>query len=367
MGIQFRARPAVLGAVAMCGVLAFWAISTYSTEEPSPSPLFSRSLVQSTERMSGTVEFSAAEKQKTNLLLPEVALQGSVCVYELICASGNPDTLADSGLFVGTLRRGANCHNQYQDCVPHLETGAGSICLIWQFVRCDTASLRPIPFGSAYAAFLCSCESLPTLDAVATCQASTCRSQTCRSAPSCPGIWIPTMGCPVQTCSTWGPTCSGSTCVPEPTCFSQYPTCRGYSTCQAPTCGPLATCPPASTCTETCNGQATCGSSFTCTSHATCPGAITCGGPPDCEACSCPHQGDLNGDGVRDVRDLTMLVSHLFLGKRAPVQDSTCYHTDRGDLNCDGRHNIADVRILIDEVWHSVPSICDPCTHSAWR
>lgn len=483
MGVRHRQRRFVAARVLFCLVVLI-PLSAYPATDPAPSPLFDQSLQKSIERMEPQLAADLPPIASPDLRLQVLSDSTVRCIYELVCASGNPDTLAELGLVVGIRRRGGQCADEYRDCIRHWESGVGSVCLIWQWIGCDTVSLPAIPL---FGWLRCVCDLYSTMAGTATCyNYPTCRTPTCEGMLSCPGQWTPTMACggptclgafscnpgsptchdvscadgPPQTCHmvTCNQTCSGATCTGQSTCVGTT-TCGAVATCSLnSTCPPEATCAGVSTCEQTCTGQATCSSATcgsqytcqhfptcgggyscdetptcgyrptcpggltTCSTSETCPGApatmgcssatcapnhtcyggtcppeltcipvatcpasaqtcsgitcgseVTCSGQPTCDVqpgcslCSCPQQGDFNDNGVRDIIDLWHMVNYVFLTNRPAPQDSTCYHTDRADLNCDGHHSIIDVVFWIDETWHGIDCICDPCTQLPFR
>ncbi|MBI5867158.1 MAG: hypothetical protein HZB43_02515 [candidate division Zixibacteria bacterium] len=83
-------------------------------------------------------------------------------------------------------------------------------------------------------------------------------------------------------------------------------------------------------------------------------------------ACNCAHHGDLNGDDVLDVLDLSFLIDYVFGGYPIPPTDQGCPHIDRGDVNCHGGDDVFDVIYLNDYLFSSGPAPCDPCTCSPY-
>lgn len=382
-----RVWPWILAAM----LLSCWQVSTVrAAADPSPSPLFDQSLDESLRRMD-------RERPVGPVVADEPAgIEGSydtttACIYELVCMSGNEDTLAMWELSVGARRTARLCSDDY-DCVLYAEIGSGSICLVWQHVGCESTDLPPMPIPFVYR--FCDCDSYSTLPGTSTCEgAPTCRSHSCEGSTSCSGGGTMTMCSGGPTCSTSGnPTCDNGgvtcgivmTCIPVSTCLigqtcgnaptCTVETCPGYSTCFAVTCTPNSTCIGVATClTETCVGfstciaptcppNPTCGLSNTCNGHPTCPGSATCAGTLGCFLCDCPRKGDINDDGLLNLSDAISLIHYLFGDGPVPPVDSTCAHSDRGDLDCDGRHTILDIVILIDHVLFGSPALCDPCT-----
>ena len=79
----------------------------------------------------------------------------------------------------------------------------------------------------------------------------------------------------------------------------------------------------------------------------------TSSGPCDCEP------GNMNGDGVINIFDVTGLISYLYLGGDAPIPYELC----SGDMNCDCVCNIFDVTGLIAFLYLGGPP---PCTCEEW-
>jgi len=77
--------------------------------------------------------------------------------------------------------------------------------------------------------------------------------------------------------------------------------------------------------------------------------------------CDCRHHGDINGDGVIDALDYSLLMDHVFFGGAAPPKDSSCPHVNRGDINCDGIVDIRDILHLREHMYGSGAVVCDPC------
>ena len=78
-------------------------------------------------------------------------------------------------------------------------------------------------------------------------------------------------------------------------------------------------------------------------------------------ACTCAHHGDMTGDGVIDVFDLSSLIDYVFYGTPVPPKDPSCPHIDRGDVNCDGVDDVFDVIYLNDYLFSGGPAPCNPC------
>jgi hypothetical protein len=64
--------------------------------------------------------------------------------------------------------------------------------------------------------------------------------------------------------------------------------------------------------------------------------------------------GDINGDGVINVADVSYFICYIFDDCPAP------YPIDIADVNCDGIINIADVVYLINYIFNEGPPPCDP-------
>jgi len=78
-----------------------------------------------------------------------------------------------------------------------------------------------------------------------------------------------------------------------------------------------------------------------------------------CCPCSCPHQGDLDGNGVINVNDVLAAIKVAFLNG-TDVQDPSCPAT-RADANADGVVNVNDVLYLIKTAFVNGPPPVDPC------
>lgn len=76
------------------------------------------------------------------------------------------------------------------------------------------------------------------------------------------------------------------------------------------------------------------------------------------ETCSCPSQGDIDGDGDVDWNDVWALVGIVYYGA-ADVQDAGC-PASRGDIDASGFVDSTDLQFLIDAV-QSGGAIIDPC------
>ena len=75
--------------------------------------------------------------------------------------------------------------------------------------------------------------------------------------------------------------------------------------------------------------------------------------------CSCPFQGDINGDGFIDSVDLSLEIDIVFFGATDP-QDPVC-PKKRADMNCDGFSDSVDLSLHIDHVFFGGAGPCDPC------
>ena len=90
---------------------------------------------------------------------------------------------------------------------------------------------------------------------------------------------------------------------------------------------------------------------------------IACSGkkkPVEPAVCDCPHQGDLNGDSLYDVRDLLRVIVIVNYDS-TDVVDVACPHVGRSDVNCDCVVDMIDVYYLMDFVFKNGPPPCDPC------
>ncbi len=65
--------------------------------------------------------------------------------------------------------------------------------------------------------------------------------------------------------------------------------------------------------------------------------------------------GDLNGDEMVNVSDMTYMISYLFSGGPAPVVFAA------GDLNCDGLINVSDMTYMISYLFSGGPAPCANC------
>jgi hypothetical protein len=84
---------------------------------------------------------------------------------------------------------------------------------------------------------------------------------------------------------------------------------------------------------------------------------ITCGLPP--VLCSCPKQGDINGDAVIDVFDVIDVIGIAFSGSPDP-KDPDCPNT-RGDVDNSGVSDVFDVIYLIATAFSGGANPIDPC------
>ena len=75
--------------------------------------------------------------------------------------------------------------------------------------------------------------------------------------------------------------------------------------------------------------------------------------------CSCPSQGDINGDAVIDVFDVIEVISRAFSGA-PPVQDPGC-PTERADVNNDGGADVFDLIYLIATAFSGGAMPVNPC------
>lgn len=87
--------------------------------------------------------------------------------------------------------------------------------------------------------------------------------------------------------------------------------------------------------------------------------AIYNAGPSGKCKCDCPHQGDINGDGVIDVFDVIAAIGIAFSGD-PDAQDPSCPRS-RGDLNGDGVVDVFDVIYLIGTAFGGGPEPVNPC------
>jgi len=75
--------------------------------------------------------------------------------------------------------------------------------------------------------------------------------------------------------------------------------------------------------------------------------------------CDCPHQGDINSDGVIDVFDVIDVIGIAFTGGTDP-QDPICPNT-RGDVDNNGVTDVFDVIYLIATAFSGGPNPLNPC------
>jgi hypothetical protein len=75
--------------------------------------------------------------------------------------------------------------------------------------------------------------------------------------------------------------------------------------------------------------------------------------------CSCPGQGDVNGDGVIDVFDVIGAISRAFSGAPA-VQDPEC-PAERADVNNDGAADVFDLIYIIATAFSGGAPPVNPC------
>jgi hypothetical protein len=78
--------------------------------------------------------------------------------------------------------------------------------------------------------------------------------------------------------------------------------------------------------------------------------------------CSCPHQGDCDGNGNITPIDVVLLVDYALRGGAALPTDPDCPAVNRGEWNCDGHVNLIDLVMMINYVYRQpAPGPCDPC------
>lgn len=346
--------------------LACVSVSARAASEPLPSPLYDQSRLAAIDGLTQIALQAEPALKPSNREAAGTAELAAACIYELICIDGNSDTLEQYALVLGVHRKRSECGGGYWDCETAFISGAGSVRLFWRYIGCEISDLPEVP---PFPFILTPCQELPTTEGFLTCLAATCMfAMTCGPQPSCPGYYVPTMTCGGPTCSP-GVTCFGGTCNLGPTCIPFEVTCRNYGTCSGfATCQGMATCNQTCTGLATCAGSATCGSGQTCDPAPTCQGVATCDAQVGCTLCSCPKQGDLNGNGTYDIADLLGIIMRVYYDDRPARQDPNCPHSDRADLSCDGRHDILDIVLWVDCVWRKIPNaICDPCTQSGSR
>ena len=75
--------------------------------------------------------------------------------------------------------------------------------------------------------------------------------------------------------------------------------------------------------------------------------------------CSCPHQGDMNTDGVINVSDVLKEIQIAFVNG-TDVQDPECPRT-RGDVNNSGAVDVNDVLYIIKTAFVNGPNPVNPC------
>jgi hypothetical protein len=75
--------------------------------------------------------------------------------------------------------------------------------------------------------------------------------------------------------------------------------------------------------------------------------------------CSCPSQGDVNGDAAIDVFDIIETINRAFSGAPA-VQDPGC-PTERADVNNDGAADVFDLIYLIATAFSGGAMPVNPC------
>ncbi|MBD3297427.1 MAG: hypothetical protein GF341_02145, partial [candidate division Zixibacteria bacterium] len=76
-------------------------------------------------------------------------------------------------------------------------------------------------------------------------------------------------------------------------------------------------------------------------------------------ACSCPFQGDFDGNGGIDIDDFVAM-QNLMIGGGTDVTDANC-PTSRGDYNADGFVDVVDMYELFDEYLGGGNPPADPC------
>ncbi|MBD3297792.1 MAG: glucose dehydrogenase [candidate division Zixibacteria bacterium] len=81
---------------------------------------------------------------------------------------------------------------------------------------------------------------------------------------------------------------------------------------------------------------------------------------PDCGACSCPLQADLNVDTFHDAVDLNLLIGVIFFNANDP-QDPDCPIT-RSDFNADTFADAVDLNLMIGFLFFNGPGPTDPCS-----
>lgn len=78
-------------------------------------------------------------------------------------------------------------------------------------------------------------------------------------------------------------------------------------------------------------------------------------------ACDCSSLGDLDDDGHITFVDLVYMIATVWSKKHTPRSDAGCPVIHRGDVNCDGIYDLRDVvsmiRVLTDRRSH----FCNPC------
>jgi hypothetical protein len=79
----------------------------------------------------------------------------------------------------------------------------------------------------------------------------------------------------------------------------------------------------------------------------------------NCSPCSCPNQGDIDGNGFADVPDALAVIGIAFING-SDTQDSHCPKT-RGDVNNSGVVDVNDVLYIIKTAFTNGPNPVDPC------
>lgn len=75
--------------------------------------------------------------------------------------------------------------------------------------------------------------------------------------------------------------------------------------------------------------------------------------------CACPHQGDIDANGVPDAIDLNLLIDVLFFGG-LDVQDPSC-PVSRCDIDMSGYPDALDLNLYIDYLFFGGSPPPDPC------
>ena len=90
--------------------------------------------------------------------------------------------------------------------------------------------------------------------------------------------------------------------------------------------------------------------------HASNHGIITCS-----EICSCPEQGNAQGDQGVDALDIGFLIDEVLGEGPIAPKDPLCPHVSRSDFNCDQMANVLDISYAVDYVYLGGEAPCDPC------